>query len=97
MRRAEVDGEFETGATGVVTTVVGVRLPFEITACERESMRWAWKVAGVPASDHTVQALGPMRCLVGFGVPWLAAPYLAVCGMALRRLESIAASEGVGV
>ncbi len=71
MRRAEVDGdgEFETGATGVVTTVVAVRLPFEITACDRESMRWAWKVAGVPASDQTVQALGPTRSLVGGTVP----------------------------
>ena len=77
------------GATGVVTTVLGLRLPFEITSYE-DGERWAWRVAGVPATDHTVQSLGPSRCRVGFGVPWPAAPYLAVCRVALRRLASIA-------
>ena len=72
-----------------MTTLLRVRLPFEITA-HTDGTRWAWKVAGVPATDHTVQALGPERCRVGFGVPWPAAPYLAICRMALGRLESIA-------
>ena len=95
VRRAELDGShFEAGATGVVTTALGVRLPFEITEHE-DGRRWAWKVAGVPATDHTVQALGPERCRVGFGVPWPAALYLVVCRVALRRLESIAMQDRV--
>ncbi len=97
VRGAELDTDtLEAGATGVVTTVVGVRLPFEITSFE-DGARWAWKVAGVPATDHTVQALGAERCRVGFGVPWAAAPYLAVCRVALRRIRSIAGQDKVQV
>lgn len=93
--RAELDGcAFEAGATGTVTTVLGFGLPFEVTAFD-EGRRWAWKVAGVPATDHTVQALGPERSRVGFGVPWLAAPYLAVCRVALERLASMAIASRV--
>ena len=87
-------GSFGAGATGTLTTVLGLRLPFEITGFS-DGSRWAWKVAGVPATDHTVQALGPERSRIGFGVPWPAAPYLAVCRMALRRLESITIQDRV--
>ena len=92
---AELRGErFECGATGIVTTVVGVELNFEITAYE-DGAHWAWKVAGVAATDHTVESLGVDRCRVGFGVPWPAAPYLGVCQLALQRLERLAAQERV--
>jgi hypothetical protein len=95
VRSAELNGDvFGAGATGAVTTMLGVRVPFEITAHE-PGARWAWKVAGVPATDHTVTALGPGRSRVGFGVPWPAAPYLAVCRVALGRLESMAVSGQV--
>ncbi|MGF1598061.1 MAG: SRPBCC family protein [Acidimicrobiales bacterium] len=95
VRRAVLVGDrLEKGARGTVTTVFGVRLPFEITAYD-EGTRWAWRVAGVQATDHTVTTLGPERCRVGFGVPWPAAPYLAVCRVALDRLESIAIHDRV--
>ena len=95
VRRAEFDdSHFETGATGVVTTTLGVRLPFEITGYD-DGRFWAWKIAGVPATDHTVRALGPERSRIGFGVPWPAAPYLAVCRVALRRLGSMALLDRV--
>ena len=74
--------------------MLGVRLPFEITS-HVDGARWAWKIAGMPATDHTVQALGPERSRVGFGVPWPAAPYLAVCRSALGRLVSIATQDRV--
>lgn len=90
VRRAHFDApRLATGVTGTVTTVFGVELPFEITD-HAESRRWAWKVAGVPATDHTVEPAGPGRCRVGFGVPWPAAAYLAVCHVALRRLDRLA-------
>lgn len=76
------------GSRGVVTTVVGARLPFEVTVFDG-GHRWAWRVANVPATDHRVEAVdGATR--VTFGVPWPAAPYLAVCAAALRRIERLA-------
>lgn len=47
-------------------------------------------VAGVPATDHTVESLGPDRCRVSFGAPWVAVPYLAVCRLASSRLDGLA-------
>lgn len=90
VRTAVLDGrDMGRGSRGVVTTVAGLRLPFEITTYERRA-RWAWRVAGVPATEHTVESLGPDRCRVGFGAPWVVAPYLAVCRIALRRLDGLA-------
>lgn len=93
LRAASLDeGRFEAGATGVLTPLVGPDLSFEITAVET-GVRWAWKVAGIEATDHTVEPLGADRCRVGFSVPWPVAPYLAVCGLALRRLDELATSH----
>ena len=36
------------------------------------------------------RAAGPDWCRVSFGAPWVAAPYLAVCRMALSRLDGLA-------
>jgi len=90
VRRASVEGgTLELGARGKVVTAMGVTLGFEITTFERGS-RWAWRVGGVKATDHRVEPLGPRRCRVGFGVAWVAAPYLAVCRIALGRLDQLA-------
>ena len=90
VRDARIDGdELSLGMTGTVTTVAGVDLPFPVTAYD-EGARWAWKVGGIGATDHTVEALGTQRCRVGFGVPWPGAPYLAVCAAALGRLDRLA-------
>jgi hypothetical protein len=90
VRRASVDGgALGAGARGRVVTALGVTLAFEITTFERGS-HWAWKVGGINATDHRVEPLGPRRCRVGFGVGWLAAPYLVICRIALGRLEQLA-------
>lgn len=78
----------------MVTTVFGFDIPFQITDYD-DGAPWAWKVAGIRATSHTVGPAGPGRCRVGFRVRWPAAPYLAVCRVALRRIESIATQDRV--
>lgn len=93
VRSADLDGQrLSVGATGSVTTVLGLALGFEVTAYD-DGARWAWKVGGIPATDHTVEPLGPDRCRAGIAVPWLAAPYLAVCRIALGRVDRLASIE----
>lgn len=75
-------------ATGRVTTAVGVGLPFRITELD-PGRSWRWDVAGVGATDHRVDPLDDERCRVTFGVPWIAAPYLAVCRIALGRIADL--------
>ena len=82
----------QLGGRGVVTTAVGVRLPFVITAFE-DGRSWGWSVAGVPATDHAVlPGQHDDSCRTRFRVPVLALPYLAVCKVALRRIEKLATS-----
>jgi hypothetical protein len=76
------------GSRGTVEAIGGVRLPFEVTELD-EGRRWAWRVRGVQATDHTVEPVDA-GCRVTFGVPWPFAPYLAVCERALRHLEHLA-------
>ena len=92
VRGAELAGDgFGLGARGWVVTPLGVRLPFEVTTYEPE-VSWAWEVAGIPATEHRVQDLGGGTSRVGFGVPVVAAPYLAVCRVALHRIERLVTS-----
>lgn len=91
VRSAEIDGGghlLRAGATGTVTTVVGLRLPFEVTDWS-DGERWAWDVARVPATGHAVRPSVGDRCQVVFEVPWVAAPYAAVCRLALGRIADV--------
>lgn len=86
---AGLDGDaFGLGATGWVRTAVGVRVPFEITSFE-DGEEWGWKVAGIPATDHRVRPVTGDRCVVGFGVPPLVAPYALVCRRALATIDGL--------
>jgi uncharacterized protein YndB with AHSA1/START domain len=75
----------EPGLRGRVRTIAGFSLPFEITAVEA-GRSWRWRVAGIAATGHRVERLGPDRCRVVFEVPRWAAPYAIVCRVALRRM-----------
>lgn len=89
VRSAELHGtKLELGATGTITTAIGVDIGFEITEYS-DGTCWAWKVGGAAATSHTVEALSADRCRVAFGVPWVVAPYLVVCEVALRRLKNM--------
>lgn len=81
-----------TGSIGWVETVLAVRLPFRITRFEA-GRYWSWEVAGIPATGHEVESLGPQRCRVSFEVPLLAVSYLAVCRLAEVRIKRILEHE----
>ncbi len=74
------------GMRGRIQTPVGLWLPFQITRWEPEHV-WAWRVAGIDATGHRVEPLGPSRCRVTFEIPrW--APLLSLglrCGLAPDR------------
>lgn len=92
VRAAELDHggrRLHAAARGSVTTAVGVSVPFRVTRWVA-GLQWTWDVAGLPATSHAVRPLGPGRCELVFGVPWLAAPYLAVCRIAMRRIADLA-------
>ncbi len=84
--------QFQIGATGSVRTAIGVSLPFELTEVV-EGRRWSWSVGGVAATTHDVRP-DPLGVSVGFGVPVWAPPYLIVCAVALRRIDSILRMDG---
>ena len=83
-----VDSEIRAGSTGRVETVLGVRVPFEVVACE--PYRWTWRVARIPATGHRVDSIGGNRCRVVFEVPLPAVGYVPICRRALARIAELA-------
>ncbi|MCC5947462.1 MAG: SRPBCC family protein [Nitriliruptoraceae bacterium] len=77
------------GRHGRIRTVAGVWVPFEVTGFE-PGVSWHWRVAGVPATGHRVEPTATGVRVV-FEVPVLAAPYTAVCRLALRRIGRVLA------
>jgi hypothetical protein len=76
------------GTSGWVKTVFGLWLPFRIDTFE-EGKNWSWSVAGIKATGHRVESIGPDKCRVIFSVPLFVAPYLVVCKLALIRIKRI--------
>ena len=79
------------GATGTVRTVLGPSLRFRIEDWQvtDEVRRWSWRVAGLPATSHTVHARGA-GCRVEMTAPWFAPAYAPVLWVALRRIRDLA-------
>lgn len=77
------------GVGGHVRTIVGVSLPFQITQWD-PGRSWSWRVAGIPATGHGVEPVGPAITRVTFTVPWIAAPYATVLVAGLNRLKKLA-------
>lgn len=87
-------GPLELGARGTVTTPVGISVPFEITDFEPEH-RWAWKVAGIPATAHGV-SLQQSGCRVWMSSPVWAPAYLPVLAVAVHRIAEMAEHVNAG-
>ena len=88
--RARLDDGLDrirAGSTGTVTTPVGLSVPFVVTEYV-EGELWSWRVAGIPATTHRVDETGE-GSRVSFAVPVWAPAYLAVCAVALRRLDRL--------
>jgi uncharacterized protein YndB with AHSA1/START domain len=73
------------GVRGKVYTPVGLPLPFTITEYE-QGRRWAWQVAGIPATAHGVDPVDD-GTRVWMSAPVLAAPYVPVLAIALQRID----------
>ena len=81
-----LDGdELGLGERGKVWTPVGVALPFTITEFE-PGRRWSWRVAGIPATAHSVEPTD-RGTRASMSVPLWAPAYLAVCAIALQRID----------
>ena len=94
VRHAVLDGDgtrLGPGSRGTVWTVAGVRLPFAVSGFD-PGRHWSWRVAGVPATGHTVTPTAA-GCRVVFEAPWWAPAYLTVCAVALTRIEKMAVAE----
>ncbi len=63
-------------------------MPFVVGIVEPESY-WDWRVAGVAATGHRVEPLGPNRCRLTFTVPGWAFGYGLVCRLALMRIDRL--------
>ncbi|MDJ0783446.1 MAG: hypothetical protein QNJ22_15830 [Desulfosarcinaceae bacterium] len=78
------------GVRGRVQTVVGIWLPFTVTAyCHLCS--WDWRVGGITATGHEVATTPDGRRRLIFWVPLWAWPYAVVCWWALRRIQRVLA------
>lgn len=80
--------QLHAGSTGRVRTAVGVELPFRVTEFD-SGRRWSWAVSGLEATTHDVIEEGD-GCRLRFEAPWWATPYLAVCAVALARIDRLA-------
>lgn len=74
-------------STGRIQTSLGVWVGFTITEFV-EHTYWSWRVAGIPATGHRVETLDSHRCQLTFEIPLFAAPYTAVCKIALARMAA---------
>lgn len=83
-------GHVETVCPGALFSGLsnsGLRVPFRVTSCADH--RWAWHVAGVPATGHRVESQGE-NCRAAFEIPLPAAAYSPVCRRALVSVARLA-------
>lgn len=84
------DRHIISGSIGRIRTSLGIWLPFEVTHMV-PGHSWRWRVGGVPATGHRVDAVDEARCQLVFEIPVWAAPYTLVCGIAASRIARICA------
>lgn len=82
------DKYIRKGTRGRVKLRIGIWVPFVISYFE-DKRYWSWDIWGIRATGHRVEPLGANSCNIFFEVPFLAAPYLFICWLAVKRIEAI--------
>ncbi len=82
-----MDRFIKKGTRGRVKIRFGIWVPFVITHYE-DNRYWAWSIWGIHATGHKIEPLDEYRCNIIFEVPTLAAPYLFICWIAIKRIET---------
>jgi hypothetical protein len=90
------DEVIRVSTTGVVHTILGVRVPFRVTAVDYDAMTWSW-IAKLPLGvtlrlRHTVEARtdGTWTGLDAIGFLPIVVGYLPLARLALGRLVKAA-------
>jgi hypothetical protein len=76
------------GLAGRIRTPIGLWLPFTIETFEPYRY-WDWRVGGLAATGHHVEAIAKDRCRLDFTVPIWAFGYGIVCRLALNRIQRL--------
>lgn len=82
------DRYIKKGSRGKVKLPFGIWVPFLITDYE-DKMYWSWSVWGIHATGHRTLPIDERRCSLIFEVPAIAAPYLLICWIAIKRIAAI--------
>ncbi len=82
------DRYIRKGTRGKVKLPIGIWIPFLITEYE-DKKYWSWSILGIKATGHRIEPLGERKSALIFEVPTLAAPYLFICWLAIRRIKFI--------
>ena len=77
---------------GRIRLPFGLWLPFEVSTFQKGHY-FSWRVAGVPATGHRVEALDDKRSRIIFEVPTIAAPYALICKKACYSIARLAEGE----
>ena len=83
------DAVIHSASKGRILTSLGLWISFAVHDFE-PGIYWDWRIAGVPATGHRVEPLGPGRCRLSFDTPAWAVAYLPVCYLALIRIQRLA-------
>ena len=86
------DRYIKKGARGRVRIPLGLWVPFVITDY-KDKTYWSWKIWGIRATGHRTEPIDERRCTLIFDVPALAAPYLIICWIAIRRIQNLLKRE----
>ena len=82
----------QAGSKGRVKTRLGPWMSFQVTSFE-PGCYWHWRVSGVQATGHRVEALNSEQCRLVFEVPVWAPAYVLICRRALFRIEGLLGTE----
>jgi hypothetical protein len=73
---------------GRVKVYFGIWVPFVITRFEDQTY-WSWDIWGIRTTGHRIEPVDESSCNIFFEVPTVAAPYLFICWITIKRIKDI--------